>query len=964
MQSEGPRKIHRSIRDIDKATHTLHIDIAGPFAPSDDGYSYFLVGALRLPGFPLLIDVRTLTSRTSTEVCDELEKMVAYLEALQTEGLPIGETSRIKRLHSDRAGEFTAPFFARFLGNHKSIHHSFTSGYDPQSNGTAERSVGLIKSLASRALATAELDSSYWSYAVRYASQSLLCHALQKKQRSLPFGTTVVAQVLGHRDVRFPSFRSITGRLLYFDHLNDQVSYILCPPGDDSIEPLVHRAGLPAKLPPAVNIDELAGPDPLPSSFDKPLRDPYFDDKLSKDPLDLDPLPSDSPPQLHDNDAHNDKSDDFAKDQERSRTYNDRQEEENDDSDDDDVLLEFSLSEVYSSLPDECPFTFLYLSSEDSTKDDAVDEDVQDCSLPNAPSTKQGTSHVPFTAEEVLRSNGQERKGWIDAGRTELNNLTGTGTTTNLSPEQKEELRKNAKATGQKYIELPAMAVFTQKPDKKKVRIVACGNKTDEVFGKTTTTDLDCGMMRYIISWAASLPDFSLATLDVTAAFLNAPLPAGRIVVLRPPTILYKLKLLPQGHVWLVHKAIYGLREAPSLWSEERTDALTNLTFASEGESYAVILSQVHKSLCLIVKQQSLQDHSPTTDAFGLTSRVLPDQVVALSGIYVDDFLTAGPPQVVRSFLAALRKMWRTSDPQFLSLDADLPFLGVSIRMTKNGILLHQHHYTQDLLHNHSSHISARKRNTSGEPTHFQKDPPLPPDPTNSEHQRWIKIGQKILGGLLWLSTRTRPDLAFAVSSAAQVLTKDIELLKVKLRHLLQYLSTTQTLALLYPYPRDREMTDFAVFSDSSFAPSGKHSQSGYTIHLSFANTRHLIHWQSLRESKIAESSAEAELYALATARKFARNFRLLIQESFATSIVMSLRCDNTAAISMLEEPGWRTRYISIYAEAIRQEMQQRTLTLTYVSTEHQLADPLTKPTSALVNSIIFPQWGLVRFCP
>ena len=245
LQSEGPRKIHRSIRDIDKATHTLHIHIAGPFAPSDDDYSYFLVGALPLPGFPLLIDVRTLTSRTSTEVRDELEKMAAYLEALQTEGLPIDETSRIKRLHSDRAGEFTTPFFARFLGNHKSIHHSFTSGYDPQSNGTAERSVGLIKSLASRALAAAELDSSYWSYAARYASQSLLCHALQKKQRSLPFDATVVAQVLGHRDVKFPASRSITGRLLYFDHLNDQVSYILCPPGDNSIDPLVHRAGLP-----------------------------------------------------------------------------------------------------------------------------------------------------------------------------------------------------------------------------------------------------------------------------------------------------------------------------------------------------------------------------------------------------------------------------------------------------------------------------------------------------------------------------------------------------------------------------------------------------------------------------------------------------------------------------------------------------------------------------------------------
>ena len=66
LEAEGPRRIHRTIRDIDKATHTLHIDIAGPLIVSDDGFAYFLVGALRMPGFPLLIDVRTLTGRTST----------------------------------------------------------------------------------------------------------------------------------------------------------------------------------------------------------------------------------------------------------------------------------------------------------------------------------------------------------------------------------------------------------------------------------------------------------------------------------------------------------------------------------------------------------------------------------------------------------------------------------------------------------------------------------------------------------------------------------------------------------------------------------------------------------------------------------------------------------------------------------------------------------------------------------
>ena len=129
LESEGPRKLHRTVREVDRATHTLHIDIAGPFTVSDDGFTYFLVGALRMPGFPLMIDVRNLTSRTSTEVCDELEKMVAFFEALQSEGFTIGETSRIKRLHSDRAlfREFIAPYFSRVLANHKTIHHSFTS---------------------------------------------------------------------------------------------------------------------------------------------------------------------------------------------------------------------------------------------------------------------------------------------------------------------------------------------------------------------------------------------------------------------------------------------------------------------------------------------------------------------------------------------------------------------------------------------------------------------------------------------------------------------------------------------------------------------------------------------------------------------------------------------------------------------------------------------------------------------
>ena len=82
-----------------------------------------------------------------------------------------------------------------------------------------------------------------------------------------------------------------------------------------------------------------------------------------------------------------------------------------------------------------------------------------------------------------------------------------------------------------------------------------------------------------------------------------------------------------------------------------------------------------------------LHAHVPSTDHLGLTSRVPPQEVVAMRGIYVDDFLIAGPSPVVRLFLATSRKMWKTSDPQYLTIDAELPFLGVSSRMTKDDLV-------------------------------------------------------------------------------------------------------------------------------------------------------------------------------------------------------------------------------------------------------------------------------------
>ena len=52
----------------------LHIDIAGPFTTSDDGFTYFPVGALRLPVLLYSSMSDCLLHAVLFEVCDALER--------------------------------------------------------------------------------------------------------------------------------------------------------------------------------------------------------------------------------------------------------------------------------------------------------------------------------------------------------------------------------------------------------------------------------------------------------------------------------------------------------------------------------------------------------------------------------------------------------------------------------------------------------------------------------------------------------------------------------------------------------------------------------------------------------------------------------------------------------------------------------------------------------------------------
>eukprot|EP00971_Amphidinium_carterae_P268582 5328300-Amphidinium_carterae.1 len=92
-------------------------------------------------------------------------------------------------------------------------------------------------------------------------------------------------------------------------------------------------------------------------------------------------------------------------------------------------------------------------------------------------------------------------------------------------------------------------------------------------MGQLSTSDLDAHLLRWLISDCAFMKSkgkgskYGIAGMDISTAFLHAPLPDDRLVILMPPKVLFDLKILKPDILWIVRKAMYGLRESPGLWS-------------------------------------------------------------------------------------------------------------------------------------------------------------------------------------------------------------------------------------------------------------------------------------------------------------------------------------------------------------------------------------------------------------
>ena len=102
------------------------------------------------------------------------------------------------------------------------------------------------------------------------------------------------------------------------------------------------------------------------------------------------------------------------------------------------------------------------------------------------------------------------------------------------------------------------------------------------------------------------------------------------------------------------------------------------------------------------------------------------------------------------------------------------------------------------------------------------------------------KLYQSAIGSLLYLSTRTRPDIAYAVSNVPRFCSKPTMEPWKSFKHIMRYLNDTRNYGLLC----DKEkVTDFLGYSDADWAGNldDHSSTSGYLFKLSGA----AVSWRS-----------------------------------------------------------------------------------------------------------------------
>ena len=489
---------------------------------------------------------------------------------------------------------------------------------------------------------------------------------------------------------------------------------------------------------------------------------------------------------------------------------------------------------------------------------------------------------------------------------------------------------------GCKITQVPGKAVLTRKAGvgKRRFRCVACGNYIPQ--GAHDPTDLYAsgveGLTVRTTLGVAAYKGWSALSADIRTAFLHAPLTdeleSDEVIIVKPPSLLVEMKLMSHNHRWRVRKALYGLRQGPLAWARFRDKSLSTLTFLCDGIVYALRQGISDDSLWFIVKTVVGPEDAERWQGFLI--------------IYVDDLLGFAPVPILRALFEEIQRLWKLSPPEWVNEAASTTFCGLEIKAMKGGgFQISQCKYLQELFTRYGIQCSVSA------PLAHWSDPEDEP----SASVESIREAQGLVGALLWASTKSRPDIAFAVSKLGQFAVKAPSVVIEKGYQVLKYLHGTADLWIEYRRPTGSEVVDAPVprkpstvelYTDASHAPEG--SRSCQAVFITWCNM--LLCWEASKQPFVTLSSAEAELVAVVSGIVAAESVGGILEELICEDIIVSALCDNAATVRAFATGslGWRNRHLRMRAAAGRERIRAGSLVVSFVPGSVQLADLATKP--------------------
>ena len=861
-------------------------------APGEDGLEGHADLPVQLPGEafgpPTLDEVtelrrfRMALPMGSKKARDVVNTVMEFVLRLRTEGFHVG------RIHSDQGHEFAGEF--KTWARQRGIYLTKTPGDDPAANGRAEMAVKDFKNQIRRTLRQASEDAKWWPWALRYVNEVYRCVRMETRPSWPRFLEEVrVRKRTWRRDDLDPRVEKVQYLCPSVENHGHWVikegeaprltRYILAPttePEDETVWIAVEREGRDAQE----QRRRIRGRSAV-RRMDASVADP----------------------------------EEVLEEKEKAEVQR---------------LMKVVEDEMQSIINDD---------------PDLAAEEVRILGrLRKMAEVKEDGDEILQTKvispKEVVRNWSE----WIPSVRSEVESLTiEKAALKELSKDEVKALKKKAEKEGKKLEIIPSKLVFTVKPSpdhkegKKKTRWVVCGNYEEKKEGEENYSGgADATSLR-LLAWIASRMKWAGCILDVRTAFLNAQMeqePDEDLLLVQPPHILKEMKFLDPDTLYLPLKAVYGFRRSPKLWGlhRDKTIKTFDIKVVIDGRCESLELKPMESEQNLwkvVVVRGGFQEAEEEWISNG--------RVIGLVMTYVDDIFIVAEKQVAKSVAQKFQETWATTQPEWVG-ETPVRFLGLEVTChqiegeEKVQWCLSQEAYIKDLLGRYEEEGKPRKLPITRDQASMPPDV-IPPSPEG------VKFSQKVIGELLWLVTRSRPDLMFGVSRMGANVLKAANCIKDTAAQMRSYLRRTAGEGLQYKQKIDDPITLY-VYSDSSFAPEADESHGSFVVMVNDG----LMFWRSGRQGTITLSTAESELMELVEAMIAGESVYVVLAELFGEISKVAL-CDSQAALAILVAEGgsWRTRHLRLRWAFARQSVLRGDWQVGHVPGEKMLADLGTK---------------------